>query len=63
MGLTTNALQRYRAQALLAGIAAERDTQLLVEVVGDRKEVTVLISDGEVLEDRTDGRHPATGIA
>ncbi len=36
---------------LLAKIAEETDTQLIVEVVGEREEVTVLISDGEVVED------------
>lgn len=37
---------------LLARIAAEADMQLFVEVVGKRDDVTVMISDGEVVEDR-----------
>lgn len=50
---------------LLEQVAEEHDIQLWVEMVADRKEVTVVIADGEVAEDRTgkDGPSPAMGIA
>ena len=45
------ALLDEKSMALLAAIAEENDMQVFVEVVGDRKEVTVLIDDGEVARD------------
>lgn len=47
------ALLDGESMRLLAEIAEQHDTQLWVEVVGDRDEVTVLLSDGEVSEDRS----------
>lgn len=59
-----------KSMALLLGpIAQEFDLQPIVEVVGDRSECTVIMEDGQVVEDRTektargDGRQPATGVA
>ena len=52
--------------ALVAKMAADADAQVWIERVSTGGEVTVVIEDGEVAEDRTertDGRQPATGVA
>lgn len=52
--------------ALVAKMAAEADAQVWIERVSTGGEVTVVIEDGEVADDRTiertDGRQPAAGI-
>ena len=52
---------------IVAEMAEKADAQVWLETVGDRSEVTILIEDGAVAEDRTEhkdsGRQPATGVA
>lgn len=52
-GLAQLSTSRRPDAELLEQIAEEFDLQTITEVVGDRKEVTLLIQDGEVAEDRT----------
>lgn len=55
------ALLDAKSLALVAQMAADAGGQVWLEVVGNREEVTVLISDGEVSD--PDTRQPAAGVA